>query len=137
MFPLIGADDAVGCEGGRTAMRMVNHDDVLYPEQMLCNGDGAQRIDGAPSGHDDGEHGRGRGYSIPRRVVNDLSQKYFVAQSLRYDVWDFSRPRIVAVDHQCPEWDCSGKGLSCGCFVKCWTRAEGVSIKLTHGCSSL
>ena len=72
MLSCIGADDAVSCEGGRTVMRMVNHDDVLYAEQMLRDGDGAQLIDGAPSGHDDGEHGRGAvggcdGFSYPDR----------------------------------------------------------------------
>src|SRR5215467_7733860 len=118
MLPFISTDDAIGCEGGRTAMRMVNHDDVLYPEQMLRDGDGAQRIDGAPSGHDDGEHGRGRGYSIARRVVNDLSGKYLVAKQLRHGVWDFSCPGIVAVDHQCPEWNCAGKGFSRFCLIK-------------------
>jgi len=55
----IGIDDPVGCVACRTAMRVVNDDDILYAEQMLSDGDGAQRIDCAPSGNDDGEHGRG------------------------------------------------------------------------------
>src|SRR5262245_60200713 len=118
MLPFIGTDDAIGCEGGRTAMRMVNHDDVLYAKQMLRDGDGAQRIDGAPSGHDDGEHGRGRGDAVARRVTNDLSRKYFVAQPFGDGLWDFSRSRIIAVDHQCPEWNRAGEGFSHGCFVK-------------------
>jgi hypothetical protein len=45
-------------------MRVVKDDDVLYAEQMLRDGDEAQRIDGAPSCHDDGEHGRGRCHAI-------------------------------------------------------------------------
>ena len=57
-------DDAVGRKGCRTAMRVVNDHDVLYPEQVLGDGDGAQRIDCAPSGNDDGEHGRGRCHAI-------------------------------------------------------------------------
>lgn len=55
----ICVDEAVGCVACRTAMRVVNDYDILYTEQMLSDGDGAQRINSAPSGNDNGEHGRG------------------------------------------------------------------------------
>src|SRR5262249_26377007 len=137
VFVSVGFDDPVGCEGGRATMRVVNDHNVLYAKQVLRNGDGAQRIDGAPSGHDDGEHGCRRCHAMTRGVEHNLSRKDLVSKSLRDGLWDFSRPWIVAVDDQCLEWDCAGEGLSRFCLIKRWARAEGVSIKFTHLCSSL
>ena len=41
LLPFIRVDNAVGCEGSRTAIGMVHHHDVLNAEQMLRDCDGA------------------------------------------------------------------------------------------------
>ena len=58
MLMLVGVDDAVGRETGRAAMRVVNDDDILYAEQVLGDGNGSQRVDGATAGDDDRKNGR-------------------------------------------------------------------------------
>ena len=80
VFVSVCVDDAVGREGCRTAMRVVNDYDVLYAKQMLCDGDRAQRIDCAPSGNDNGEHGRGRCHAIAQGIEKELSGKHLVAK---------------------------------------------------------
>ena len=58
MFMLVGADDAVGRETGRAAIGVMNDDDILYAEQVLGDGNGSQRVDGATAGNDHRKNGR-------------------------------------------------------------------------------
>ncbi len=55
---LIGFDDPVGRETGGAAVRVMDHDDVLDPEQVLRDGNRAKRIDGAAAGNDHREDRR-------------------------------------------------------------------------------
>ena len=58
MFMAVGVDDAIGREARCAAMRMVNDDDVLDPEEVLRDGDRPQGVDRATAGDDDREKGR-------------------------------------------------------------------------------
>ena len=80
---------------------------------MLRDGDRPKRVDGTAAGDDDGENGRRRRHPLPGAIENDVSRKDLVAEELRDRVWDFNRPRIVAVDHEGLERDGPGKGLAC------------------------
>src|SRR6516162_6118425 len=79
VFVFVGFANALRCKARCSAVRVVNHDDVLDPEQMLGDRDGAQRVDGSPAGDDDGENRRRRGYSISGFVAHDLAGKNLVA----------------------------------------------------------
>lgn len=100
VFMPVSVDDAIGGEGRRAAMRMVDDDDILDPEQMLGDGNGAQRVDGAATGNDHRQDGGRRCDTVAGRVANDLSRKHLVAKQLRDRVRDLGRPRIIAKDHQ-------------------------------------
>ena len=58
MLMLVGIDDPVGRETRRPAVRVVDHDDILDPEQVLRDSNGPKRIDGSAAGNDDREDGR-------------------------------------------------------------------------------
>lgn len=112
VFVLVGVDDPISRKACGAAVRVVNDDDVLDPEQMLRDGDRPKRVDGTAAGDDDGKNGRCRRHPISGAVENDVSGKDLVAEELGDGVRYLGRPRIVAVDHEGLERDGFGKRLS-------------------------
>src|SRR5712672_1849019 len=113
-------------------MRVMNHDDVLQSEQMLCDRDRAQHIDRPASGDHDRENGRGRGDPLPGGIVNDLAGKHLISELARHGVRDFGSSWIVAIDHKRLEWNRAREGLPYLRLLELRGRIESISIELTH-----
>src|SRR5262245_50736308 len=135
MLVPVGIDDAVGGEAGRSAMRVVDHDNVLDAEQMLRHRDGAQRINRTATGDDDRKDRGRRGDAIAGAVYDDVAGIDLVAERLGYRLRNPDGARVVAVDHQRLERDGLGEGLASRSLIVGRILAEGVSIELAHFCS--
>src|SRR5690348_7583202 len=132
VLALIGIDDPVGCESRRATIRVVNDDNVLYSEQMLCDRDGPQGVYCAAASDDDREDCRRGRDAIAGGIVEDLSWKRLVTKQLCHGAWNSGSPRIVAVDHQRPERHRLRERLSRLHLVERRHGAEGESFEFTH-----
>src|SRR5215211_1243057 len=133
----VGLDDAAGREGRRPAMRVMDDDDILDPEQMLGDRDRAERVDGATTGNDDREDGRRRGDTIARGVDDHASGIFLVPEPPGHGLGNLRGPWIVAVDDERLQRHRPGERRARRRLVEGWTRAECKSVELAHLTCSL
>src|SRR6476660_6029762 len=111
---------------------MMDNDNIANAEQVLSDGNRAQRINSSTAGNNNPKYRCSRGHAISCVVQNDFSWKHLVLQELCDGIWNFARARIVTVNDQCSQRHGFRKSLSCFGLIESWSSAESKRIKSTH-----
>jgi hypothetical protein len=72
---------------------------------MLSHRYGTERVYSPAARNDDREDRGGRGYLFPGFVRQNLTGIHFAGHRLCDSKWDIRCPRVIAIDHHCPQWN--------------------------------